>query len=663
MFKLSRQTKFQPAATRRARACWALYILAVLWTLAIPAAAIAEDDFTTRLKTVRQEQYNLTENKAIEQRLLDDLKYLASDELQGRGIRTRGLELAAEYVAIQFGKAGLRLDACDGQPFQPFSRYETESLGTENRLELTAADGKTLRLEAGKDYVPLTAGTSGTFEAPLVFAGYGIRAEDIEYDDFKDLDVRDKVVVLLRHEPQQADPQSPFNGTQNSPHAYLMRKISHAIEQGAAAVIICNDLHMIERQKQADQAKGQPSRGEELLPFRTRPPGTKPQVPVLHVRRAAIDQLLQTAEKPTLAELEASIDADLKPRSFEIPSAKVKGNVDINRRQGALKNVIAVLPGAGELAEETVIVGAHYDHLGMGGGGSLAPWTAAVHNGADDNGSGTVALLEIARQVVARVGENRRRIVFIAFSAEEVGLIGSQYYVQSPVFPLESTSAMVNLDMVGRLRNDRLTVSGVGTAEELDELLTRLAGPYAFNLRKDRSGYGPSDHASFHARGVPVLHFFTGLHSDYHRPSDDYDKINYEGIRRIALLATDVVLELAQMPKPLTRRGGGDSLADLLGGDLQNGLAGDRAILGVRVEAVQEPVPGLKVVEVLRRSAAEDAQVRPEDIIIAADGMKVSTLEELQALVRQRKPGHELKLQIHRGKIDIETTAKLKSAN
>jgi len=640
-------------------------LLVGLGLVALASAARAEDNFVARLAEVRAEKYDLDDHKAIEQRLLDDLKYLASDELQGRGIRTRGLEVAAEYVAIQFGKAGLKLDAVDGQPFQPFNRYQVERLGAENRLEVTMADGQTRSLDAGKDYVPLTAGTSGEFEAPLVFAGYGIRAVDVGYDDYKDLDVRGKVVVVLRHEPRQADPDSPFAGTQNSPHAYLVRKISHAIELGAAAVIICSDQRLAEKQAKAranQRADGQVAgNGEELLPFRTRPQGATPKIPVLHVRRAAIDQVLLAADRPTLAELETSIDTDLKPRSFEIPSAKVNATVEIQRRQGALKNVIAVLPGAGKLADETVVVGAHYDHLGMGGGGSLAPWTVAVHNGADDNGSGTVALLEIARQVVARAGENRRRVVFIAFSAEEVGLIGSQHYVRSPVFPLEATSAMVNLDMVGRLRNDRLTVSGVGTAEELDEVLTRLASPYAFNLRKDRSGYGPSDHASFHARGVPVLHFFTGLHSDYHRPTDDYDKINYEGIRRITLLATDVVLELAQMPKPLTRRGG-DSLADLLGGEVEDLLGGDRAVLGVRIEPVEEPVVGLKVIEVMRRSAAEEAQVRVDDIIVSADGMKLKTIEELQSLVRQRKPGHELKLQIYRGKIDIETTAQLKSA-
>lgn len=636
-----------------------LYMGAWLALLAAASFAVADDGFAQKLESIRPQRYDLSDSQAIEQRLLNDLKYLASDELQGRGIRTRGLELAAEYVAIEFRKAGLELNACDGQPFQPFNKYTVERLGDNNRLELTGADGKSLALELTKDYVPLTAGTSGQFEAPLVFAGYGIRAADLDYDDFKDLDVKGKAVIVLRHEPRQADPESVFNGTQNSPHAFLVKKISHAIELGAAAVIICSDQRLIERQ--AAQGGNRNGIGEQLLPFRTRPGGFSPRIPVLHVQRAAIDSLLRAANRPSLAELESSIDADMQPRSFQIPSAMVKATVAINRREGELKNVVAVWPGAGKLADETVIVGAHYDHLGMGGGGSLAPWTVAVHNGADDNGSGTVALLETARQVVARAGENRRRIVFIAFSAEEVGLIGSQYYVRSPVFPLETTSAMVNLDMVGRLRNDRLTVSGVGTADELDQLLTRLAGPYEFNLRKDRSGYGPSDHASFHARGIPVLHFFTGLHSDYHRPSDDYDKINYEGIRRIALLTSDVVLELAHMPKPLTRRRGND-LADLLGGDAEALLGGDRAVLGVRIEPVKEPVVGLKVIEVMRRSAAEDAQVQVDDIITSADGMNVTTIDELQSLVRQRKPGHELKLQIYRGKIDIETTAKLKAA-
>ncbi len=629
------------------------------------AAAVesANAALLARLNNTNRLTYELADAAAIERRLLSDLKYLASDELEGRGPRTRGLERAAEHIALEFRRAGLEIDAIDGQPFQQFQTYTLERLGDKNQAALSGPDGKRENLTALRDYVPLTAGTSGEVDAPLVFVGYGITAPDLGYDDYANIDVRGKAVLMLRHEPRQTDPQSVFDGLQNSKHAYMSRKITNAVEHGAVAVVFCNDQVLVDKQAaERRPATDNVPASDRLLNFRTRPSDLTPQVPVLHLRRPALEKLLADCQQKTLAELESAIDADLKPQSFAIPGARLVATTHIERHQGGLKNVIGVLPGAGALAEETVIVGAHYDHLGMGGGGSLAPWTVAIHNGADDNGSGTTGLLEIARQVAARAGETRRRVVFIAFSAEEMGLIGSQYYVRRPLFPLEKTVAMVNLDMVGRLRNERVTISGVGTANEFSEMLTRLAAPYELDVRKDPSGYGPSDHASFHARQVPVLHFFTGLHADYHRPSDDFEKINYEGVRRIALMATDVVLELAQSEQPVTRRRAGNELEDLLQGELGNPLQlTSRPALGVRLAAVTEPVAGVKVVEVLRGTPAEAAQLREGDIIVSANGTAVKTVEEMQALVRGHKPGDDLKLSVRRGEIDLETTAKLRS--
>jgi hypothetical protein len=222
------------------------------------------------------------------------------------------------------------------------------------------------------------------------------------------------------------------------------------------------------------------------------------------------------------------------------------------------------LPGAGALADETVVLGAHYDHLGQGGAASLAPWTKATHNGADDNASGTAALLELARQLAARRDPNRcRRFLFVAFSAEEMGLVGSERFVGAPPVPIASMAAMLNLDMVGRLRSDRLTISGVGTAREFEPLARRLAKHHRFHPRLDPSGYGPSDHATFAARGIPVLHFFTGLHEDYHRPSDDFERIEIVGLRRIVELVAELALELGHAERRPTPSG--ESLADLLG--------------------------------------------------------------------------------------------------
>ena len=206
-----------------------------------------------------------------------------------------------------------------------------------------------------------------------------------------------------------------------------------------------------------------------------------------------------------------------------------------------MKNVVGVLAGEGPLADETIVVGAHYDHVGFGGPGSLAPWTHEVHNGADDNASGTAALIEVAERLATSEKGPRRRVVFIAFTAEERGLIGSAYYCRNPRFALEKTVAMINMDMVGRLVDDKLIVYGTGTAAEFDHLMDTTAARLKFEITKHEGGFGPSDHASFYAQKIPVLHLFTGNHNDYHRPSDDVEKLNVPGMRRVVDFVADVL--------------------------------------------------------------------------------------------------------------------------
>jgi len=219
----------------------------------------------------------------------------------------------------------------------------------------------------------------------------------------------------------------------------------------------------------------------------------------------------------------------------------------------AVKNVVGVLPGRGPLAGQVVVIGAHYDHLGFGGPNALDPdSTGVVHNGADDNASGTAAMMEVARLLRGRLRGDRRTIVFIAFTAEEEGIIGSTYYVQHPVFPMDSTVTMLNFDMVGRLRDDKLLALGAETATEFPPLLDSLNGRYDFKLQASGDGWGPSDQSSFYAAKVPVIQLFTDLHADYHRATDDYATINTNGEARIASYATDLAVALATRPEPPT---------------------------------------------------------------------------------------------------------------
>jgi len=274
-------------------------------------------------------------------------------------------------------------------------------------------------------------------------------------------------------------------------------------------------------------------------------------MPVVFARRSAVNSIVNTALGEDLASLEAKIDKGPTPHSRELTGWSALCQTNVIRRSQDVKNVAAVLEGRGALADQTIVVGAHYDHLGRGRSGSGSPSTNEIRNGADDNASGTAGVLEIARAMASRTDvAARRRIVFVAFAAEERGLLGSREYVQRPPFPLDRTVAMVNLDMIGRLTNNKLTVYGTGTSKEFETLIDELNQKYAFDLKKESPGRGASDHASFYEKKIPVLHFFTGVHGDLHLPSDDFDKINLDGMTRITQMVIDVVERLACSEQP-----------------------------------------------------------------------------------------------------------------
>ena len=309
------------------------------------------------------------------------------------------------------------------------------------------------------------------------------------------------------------------------------------------------------------------------------------------------------------------------------------------------RNVIGLLPGHDPvLRNETVIVGAHYDHLGLGGFGSLDPdSTGKVHNGADDNASGTAMLIEIAERLAA--APPARTVVFIAFSGEELGLLGSAYYVKQPVYPLATTLAMINLDMVGRLRQKRLIVYGSRSAKEFPKLLDSLNWYAGFDLRAQGDGYGPSDQSSFYAAGRPVLHFFTDLHEDYHRTTDDWQKINVEGFGQVATFVTGLVTALANRPTPLTLMPATTTPLPASSGPPMPGYG---AYLGTVPDMTDSP-GGVRLLGVRAGSPAEKAGLRGDDIITRIGDMSVSDLEAMTEALRSHHPGDTVSVVVRRG--------------
>ncbi len=537
--------------------------------------------------------------------LQQDLEYLASDELRGRSAVDETIELAADHIAERFRAIGLQTDLFDRGPFQsvdvPLGARPAED--SSNRAEFTFTGENTaetkdvppLRGQLGDDFMPLAVGArQAKFDGEIVFVGYGITAPELDYDDYEGIDVRGKGVMVLRKEPGMHDPESPFDGTDTSRHAYFTTKIANAIEHGAAAVLFVNDIssrdaaiRSVKEQMSAERRRARRTEEQrESLPAEAvhgrqrleqrlegiesalrglseeqqsaqrglmgiseagRRPSDETTIPVVSLARDTADQLLDASSGRSLRSLEQEIDADYRPASLPLPGTTVELEVHLQPTSVVSNNVLGMLPGKGGLAEETVVIGAHYDHVGMGGSGSMAPGTFAVHNGADDNASGTATMIAAAQRLARELESvaEHRRLLFIAFTAEERGLLGSKQYVRSPRFPLESTVAMINLDMVGRLRDNELTVYGTGTGDGLEAIVDQVNEATGFDLHKVATGYGPSDHQSFYEAGVPVVFFFTGLHTDYHRPSDKSDKIDFGGMTRITDMVYGVAKQLA----------------------------------------------------------------------------------------------------------------------
>ncbi len=597
----------------------------------VSSATGQDKDLPPKLQPQKEEVVDL---QAVA-RMQSDIAWIASDEMGGRGVDTEGLKRAGEFIANRWKELGFQVDAFDGTPYQDFTLPGPMRVGAteKNKLLLTSPDGESVELQLGSDFTPVSLGSNGTFEGELAFAGYGITAKDptmkLDYDDYQSFDPKGKVVIVIRKEPQQNDDKSLFAGKDPSDFSFYTTKQANAASHGVAAMIMVND-----------GVTASSANGDQLPPAdgAGRSFGRK-RVPTLFAKREVIDRFLKKATGKGLADYESEIDKDLVPRSQVLSGWQVKGEAETGPSKVPVRNVLAVLPGKGDLASEYVVVGAHYDHVGMGGVGSLAPGTIAVHNGADDNGSGTVALLEVSRRLTTSLPTDaaRRTVVFIAFTAEEMGLLGSAHYVRSPRFPLEQTVAMVNMDMVGRLANNILTVYGTGTAKEFDGMIERLNERYQFDLDKSPEGYGPSDHQSFYEKKIPVFHFFTGLHGDYHRPSDDFDKINVTGMVRITDMVNDVVVQLATQkvrPEYVAIRGSANPRQQAV----------RRGRLQISLVAGTEPI----VESVEQDGVAQKAGIESGDRIVRLGDKPIDSLERLREFMEQTSPGQTISVEVVR---------------
>jgi hypothetical protein len=628
---------------------------------------------------------------SVESRLKHDVTFLASDECEGRGVGTQGINKAADFIAQEFAKAGLKPVGVDGSWFQPFTMTGTATRSGPSRLVLRGPLGQVIELTVDHDFRPvgLSAGGQAT-NVPVVFAGHAATAKDIKFDDFQGLDVAGKVLIVVRKTPRPDDKVTPFDGNKAGHHAALATKLVNADQHKAAAVLFVND-----------RATAQAA--DPLMDFAYTASASSPAaVPALHVLRAVVDQLLQSVRGVRLSDIENDVDRDLQPRNGPLTGWTATVQVGIQRPTIAVKNIVGVLDGSGPLANENVVIGAHYDHLGLGGSASLAPGVKAIHHGADDNGSGTTMLIELARRFGAINNRVGRRLVFIAFSGEESGLLGSQHYCKNPLFPLGNTVAMINMDMVGRLRpakpqppakpgqrdlawvmpwlpaswlpgvwlpsvpaaaatatadtkpkpkesasastsppRDNLIVYGTGTAKTFDSLLESLNKDYNFQLKKVAGGTGPSDHQSFYEKKIPVFFFFTGEHADYHKPSDTADKINISGMAKITNLVTDVIRQVSTVADRPTYVAVQESTP-------ARGPEGSMPRIGIRPD-YGDGQDGVLLGGVNANGPAAKGGLKEGDRIVSVGGKTVKNLEAYMVLMMEQKKGQPIELGIIRG--------------
>lgn len=549
--------------------------------------------------------------------------YLASDDLEGRKPGTPGIEKAANYIVEQLKK--LEATPAGDDYFQTLEIVTEMKLGEGNMLSFGGFKGK-----VEEDFIPLNISENGEVTASAVFVGYGFQIDEdsLKWDDYSEMDTEGKWVIIMRGSPSGAGGHGadPYEN-----HSSLRKKILTARDNKAAGVMFVTGK---EFQEADDLIKLSFSRRE-----------TPAGLPALHIKREVFNSLIADAGI-TIDDLEKNINEIKAPASFEL-DVEINGVADLERIKAATRNVTAIIEGNDPvLKDEFILIGAHYDHLGYGGvgSGSRAPDTVAIHNGADDNASGTAAAIEVFEKLAANKNELKRSILFMAFTAEEMGLVGSKYFADNPFVDLDKINFMINMDMVGRLDNDtkNLTVGGTGTAVGLEDMLKTHVDKSGLNVKYSSEGYGPSDHASFYAKDIPVMFVFTGVHEDYHTPQDDAHLINYEGEKVVADLVYDVAFDIANQTDALVYQEAGPK-------EPQNTYKRFKVTLGIMPDVASSDVKGVRADAVIEGRPAYNAGMQKGDIIIAMEGKSVNDIYDYMNRLADFEPGQRISVDVKRG--------------
>ena len=576
---------------------------------------------------------------------------LANPYFEGRAPGTEGIKAAADYIEFYYrqcelepafvGETEVNDELGGGAPTAAWTSYRQPFFfgmpGMPSTVKKAEASFNDQPLVDGEQFVVLGNSASLELSAPITFVGYGIDSGQDGYTSFDDqTNLAGRIAMVLRYEPLNDEGKSRWSLDRFSSHAGIGPKLQNLQKRGAAGIIMVNPPGAVDGQEGLEPLERSSRFGQSL------------EIPAIQVTSEVADQILNQADPDgrdlmTLRKL--ADNGEVKTIDFR-NDVHVSMAVEIDQGGYDTENVGGVLRGKGTLADEWLVVGAHYDHVGYGYTGSRPDNRGMLHPGADDNASGTSALLIIADRLsdaYKKAGDdaNLRSIIFIAFSAEEAGLHGSRHYVNNPTVPLESIDMMFNMDMVGRLRSDELSVSGTGTAAEFDEILTPHFTSSGLTVATSPGGFGPSDHASFFGEGIPVLFFFTGLHPEYHTPADLSHTVNPAGAAKVIDLGEHIIMDLATREKSLT-------FVNASTADPQRNT-GARVRLGVMPAYGEEVEAGVLIDQVFENSAAYEAGIRKGDVLLTWNGESLNDGAALMEKLRSHEPGDVVKLGIKRG--------------
>ena len=553
-------------------------------------------------------------NNEINSNVLNHIKFLSSDEMEGRYPGSEGSTKSADYIAENFNKAGLYPFNSDNF-YQKFEFKSGISLSGKNSITI---NNKRFKVE--KDYIPVQFSESGNFKGQIIFTGYGLKVDELNWNDYKDIDVEGKWVLMFRGSPEGYNPHSKFGD-----NISIRKKTLAAKDLGALGVLLIN------------QEKSEPLINL-TFDYNSKPIG----IPVLNISY----DILKVLSNEDFESIKKEIDKNEKQKSFLLES-ELEASIDIKIETVSISNVVGVLrKEQNKTNDNYIVIGAHFDHLGYGsrGSGSLAPGKNIIHNGADDNASGTAVLIDLAYKFSKLKKKLNNDIIFVAFNAEEQGLLGSKFFVDNIGNDINNIKTMINLDMIGRMKNNQLTIGGIGTAEVFGKIVDNANKNIDIDISKSASGQGPSDHSSFYNKNIPVLFFHTGGHDDYHKPSDDWTKINVEGINRINNLIFNVVYNVDSNQNPPVFKA------------TTNPPAQRRMSFSVTFGIMPnygDSSQGLKVDAVRENGPAYSAGMQDGDIIVKINNKDVSDIYEYMARLGELKPGDIAKVQVLRNNKNI----------